>query len=126
MRRRPFLRRLRRSAPVAPSPVAAGPIYRTASGRDVIGCRLCLALRELLTFNWSSDPRRMNQLMDDGGCYPTLPGLAYERIEAGEEFSMFRRVLDRPGSPGLLEPPGLWFRNADMVVEGSNQAERGG
>jgi hypothetical protein len=50
-------RRLRRHAPPPSEQAEAGPIYRTAvSDHDVIGCRVCLALRELLTFAWSTDP----------------------------------------------------------------------
>ncbi len=61
-RLRTALRRFRRSEPPVPAE-AADPIYRVAGvDRDVIGCRVCAALRELLTFDWSTDPDRMNRL----------------------------------------------------------------
>jgi hypothetical protein len=79
-----------------------------------------LALRELLTFAWSTDPARFNQLMDTG-CYPAAAGLRFTRIEHGEEFSLFRMVLS-PADERMGGMPALWFSNADMVVEGSNAA----
>jgi hypothetical protein len=113
-------RRLRRHAPPPLGQVEVGPIYRTVSGRDVVGCRVCLALRELLTFTWSTDPARFNKLMDDGGCYPSAAGMAHTRIEHGEEFSLFRMVLS-PVDERMGEMPALWFSNGDMVVEGTNE-----
>jgi hypothetical protein len=75
-------------------------------------------LRELLTFQWSSDRPRFNDLMTAGGCYPALPSVEFARLEHGEDFSLFRMItapLDRYG-----EAPALWFRNEAMVIEGSN------
>ena len=114
------LRRLRRHVPAPPDPAETGPVYKTVTDNDAIGCRLCLALRELLTFAWATDNARFNRLMDDGGCYYTAPGLAHVRIDSGEDFSMFKLLLP----PNSLWPGGsipLWFRNSDMVVEGSNR-----
>jgi hypothetical protein len=113
-------RRLRRVVPAQPAPTELGPIYRTVADRDVVGCRVCLALRELLTFAWSTDTARFNRLMDGGGCYPAAPGLAFSRIEHGEDFSLFRMILS-PADKRMGEMPALWFRNGDMVVEGSNE-----
>jgi hypothetical protein len=110
--------RLRRTQP---APTELGPIYRTTSDRDVVGCRVCLAIRELLTFAWSTDPARFNKLMDDGGCYPAAEGLRFTRIEHGEDFSLFRMVL-AAADQRLGGMPALWFANGDMVIEGSNEA----
>lgn len=118
-------RRLRRRTPLPLEQVEAGPIYRTTSDRDVVGCRVCLALRELLTFAWSTDSARFNKLMDDGGCYPSAAGMAHTRIEHGEDFSLFRMALS-PADERMGEMPALWFSNADMGMEGANEpAERG-
>jgi hypothetical protein len=113
-------RRLRRHAAPPLEQVEAGPIYRTVSDHDVIGCRVCLALRELLTFTWSTDTARFNRLMDTG-CYPAVAGLRFTRIEHGDEFSLFRMVLS-PADERLGGVPALWFSNGEMVVEGSNAA----
>jgi hypothetical protein len=115
---RAAFRRLRRHAPPPLEQVEVGPTYRPTSDRDVVGCRVCLALRELLTFAWSTDPARFNRLMDTG-CYPAVAGLRFTRIEHGEEFSLFRMALS-PADRRMGEMPALWFRSTDMVVEGSN------
>jgi hypothetical protein len=118
-------RRLRRAVPAQPAPTELGPVYRTAADVDVVGCRVCLALRELLTFAWSTDPARFNRLMDDGGCYPAAAGLRFTRTEHGDEYSLFRMVLS-PADGRMGGMPALWFRNADLVMEGANEpAERG-
>jgi hypothetical protein len=114
------LRRLRRHVPEQPDPAETGPVYRTVTDNDVVGCRLCVALRELLTFAWATDTARFNRLMDDGGCYYTAPGLTHIRIDPGEDFSMFKLIVQANNS-GLAGSIPLWFRNSDMVVEGSNR-----
>jgi hypothetical protein len=117
-RLRSVLRRFRQPAP--PTPVeASGPIYSPAPDVDVIGCRVCLALRELFTFAWSTDPARMNRLMDEGGCYPAAPGIAFTRLDQADDVALFRMVLPA-GDPASM--PALWFRSGDMVVAGSNAA----
>jgi hypothetical protein len=98
---------------------ATGPVFSPVQGVDVVGCRFCAALRELVSFPWSSDPVRLNRVMDDGGCYPAAPGVAFARIEYGDGVSLFRMVL--PPEAGLGSMPPLWFRNADMTVDGSNE-----
>jgi hypothetical protein len=112
-----ILRRLALAVPVE----AAGQHYSPAMDVDVIGCRVCVALRELLSFAWSSDPARMNRLMDEGGCYPAAPGVAFTRLEYGDDVSLFRMILSPPADPSLM--PALWFRDGDMVVDGSNTAQ---
>ena len=114
------LSRLRRQLPAQPDPGETGPVYRTVTDNDAVGCRLCRALRELLTFVWASDPARFERLMDDGGCYPALPGPAFIRIETGESFSLFRMRPTPVDDPHISTAPALWFRNEDMVVDGSN------
>jgi hypothetical protein len=76
-------------------------------------------VQELFRFDLSSDPGRLNRLMDEGGYYPASPDVAFARIEVGEDFSLFRIIFASADLwPG--EMPALWFRNRDMVVEGSN------
>jgi hypothetical protein len=57
--------------------------------------------------------------MDEGYCWPVVPGISFDRLEHGEEFSLFRMRLT-PAQRRLGEPPALWHRNADMRIEGSN------
>ncbi len=114
------LRRLRRPTP--PVPVdAAAPVYRVAvTELDAIGCRLCAALRELLTFDWSTDPARMNRLMDEGSCFPAAPGIAFTRLDQADDVALFRMRLPPAVDPGAM--PALWFRTSDLMIEGSNAA----
>jgi hypothetical protein len=80
-----------------------------------VGCRLCLALRELLTFSWSTDPARFNKLMDNGGCYPAAGGIGFVQLD--------HRMADPATGQEMAGLPALWFRNGDMRVEGSNEPE---
>ncbi len=98
---------------------AAAPVYRVVAGkRDVIGCRVCAVLRELLTFDWSIDPARMNRLMDEGDCYPAAPGIAFTRLDQADDVALFRMTLPPPADPG--SPAALWFRSGDMIIDGAN------
>ncbi len=60
-----------------------------------------------------------NAVWDRGECLATVSGLPYQRIEAGEEFSLLVLLDQKTGQPmdGMMP---LWFRNGDMRVEGDN------
>jgi hypothetical protein len=100
-----------------------GPVYRTLTsaidGR--VGCGFCQALRELLGFEWSTDRQRFEAVAASGGCMFAIPGIAFVRIEVDDEYGLFA-----PADPvtGLALPGqrSLWFRNADLGIEGTNEA----
>ena len=54
-------------------------------------------------------------MWDRGECLATVSGLPYQRIEAGEEFSLFVLLDQRTGRPmdGMMP---LWFANGAMVT----------
>jgi hypothetical protein len=119
---RTTIRRLRRGAPVA-TPAATGPVYRTRTSAidGAVGCGFCRALRELLRFDWDADRPRFTEVADSGGCFHVAPGIAFVRIQVDDEYGLFA-----PADPvtGLALPGqrSLWFRDADMVVDGANES----
>ena len=119
------MHRLRRTARKQPRP--QGPVYRTRTSAidGVVGCGFCRALRELLGFDWDVEPRRFHDVADNGGCMHVAPGIAFVRIQVEDEYGLYT-----PADPvtGLALPGqrSLWFRNADLGLEGANEAaERG-
>jgi hypothetical protein len=95
----------------------------TVLGRAAYGCIFCQALRELLTFDNDQDRVRRDTVWREGGCYFTANGMPYDRVEAGEDFSLFHLIDAKTGRPDADVTP-MWFRNGDMVVEGSNRVAR--
>lgn len=118
------LRRLHREQPKAAPEPSAGPTWQVMPG-GVGGCRFCKALRELLSFEGMSDFPRYQRLFREGGCFIALPGPHHTRIEAGDDFSLFK-MTDPVNDPGPDGVPVVWFRNEDMAIDGSNRRPPGG
>jgi hypothetical protein len=93
---------------------------RTSAIDGAVGCGFCRALRELLSFDWDADRPRFSEVADSGGCFHVAPGIAFVRIQVDDEYGLYA-----PADPvtGLALPGqrSLWFRDADMVVEGANE-----
>jgi hypothetical protein len=104
---RKALRRLRRCS--GPAPVTSTePVWTVpAASGGAIGCRFCSILRDLLALPQNADQQAYDELWMRGECFATVSGLPHLRIEAGEEFSLFRLM-------GTADAPALWFRNEDM------------
>lgn len=114
-------RKFRRQPRPDTTPVV-GALYRPIEGglEDVVGCKFCVTLREMLTFNWRADPVRLSALMRAGWCWPAVPSGRFTRLESGEGFSLFQSQPPIDSCGNVISP--LWFRNADMALEGANEA----
>ncbi len=106
----------RYQAPPVPDLSPPGGLYEAIAG-GAMGCKDLSAFARLAQSNVPLETGEKLAIMDECGCFPTLPGAEWRLVNSAPALSTFMLVNplpQRPAPPPLV----LWFRNDEMVPKG--------